>query len=217
MMTPTPIFIYGAGGHGKTLADLLRALPDYDLLGFVDDTRPPGAQVMGLPILGGAEALPGLRARGVTRAVNGVGGIGHVELRLLIFDRLAEAGFTCPAVVHPRAVVDSSAWLDEGVQLLALSYVGAESRVGFGSVLNAGAIVTHDCTLGRVVNLSPGAALAGGVTLADYAQVGMNATINMNVTIGTRARVGNGATVKADVPPEGVVYAGTIWPPRPAA
>jgi len=214
-MTPIPIIVYGAGGHGKTLVDLLRILPDYDLLGFVDDTCPPGAQVMGLPVLGGSEALPWLRARGVTRAVNGVGGIGHVELRLMIFDRLTAAGFTCPALVHPRAVVDFSARLDEGVQLLALSYVGAESYVGFGSVLNAGAIVTHDCRLGRVVNLSPGAALAGGVTLADYAQVGMNATINMNITIGTRSRVGNGATIKADVPPETIIRAGTIWPPRP--
>jgi acetyltransferase EpsM len=42
----------------------------------------------------------------------------------------------------------------------------------------------------------------------------MNATVNLNITIGAGARIGNGATVKADVPSGGRVYAGTIWPVR---
>jgi acetyltransferase-like isoleucine patch superfamily enzyme len=42
----------------------------------------------------------------------------------------------------------------------------------------------------------------------------MGATVNINLTVGSHARVGNSATVKADVPANGRVYAGTIWPPR---
>ena len=47
------------------------------------------------------------------------------------------------------------------------AYVGSEAHVGFGTIINTGAIVSHDCTLGDYANLSPGAILAGEVTVGD--------------------------------------------------
>ena len=40
----------------------------------------------------------------------------------------------------------------------------------------------------------------------------MGVTVNLRVKIGDRARIGNSATVKQDVPENGIVHAGTIWP-----
>jgi len=208
----TALILYGGGGHGKTLIDLVRVSGVYRIVGILDDGISAGTTVMGLPVLGGAEMLPELYRQGVRLAINGVGGIGNVDVRLKIFETLKQAGFTCPTLVHPTAWVESSAELGAGVQVLAQSYVSSEVRIGFGTVLNAGVVVSHDCIIGQVVNLSPGAMLAGGVRVEDYAQIGMGATINLNLTIGGRARVGNGATVKADVPAGTVVRAGTIWP-----
>ena len=84
--------------------------------------------------------------------------------------------------------------------------------LGFGTLINAGVVVSHDGKIGQCVNLSPGALLAGAVTVEDFAQIGMGATINLGITIGSRARIGNSAVVKADVPADGRVYAGSIWP-----
>jgi acetyltransferase EpsM len=208
------LILYGGGGHGKTLIDLVRATGQYHWAGVIDDNLVPGTQVLGIPVLGDSNLLPDLIARGVRLAVNGVGGIGIPEIRQDVFDLLAGAGFTCPAVVHPSAVIEPSAHLEDGVQVLAQSYVSSAAVIGFGSVLNAGVVVSHDCVIGRVVNLSPGAMLAGGVRLEDYVQVGMAATINLNIQVGKGARIGNGATVKSDVPAGVVVRAGAIWPPR---
>ena len=206
------IVVYGGGGHGKTLIDLLRRLGTYRIVGVIDDGLPAGTQVLGLPVLGGAEILPGLHERGIRLAVNAVGGIGNLATRLQVFRRLAEAGFVCPAVVHPSAVVEASATLSAGVQVFAQAYVGSEARVGFGGIVNTGAILSHDCHLGDYVNISPGAILAGEVQVGSGALVGMGATVNLQVKIGAGARIGNGATVKADVPEKGIVRAGTIWP-----
>ncbi|MEN4010656.1 MAG: acetyltransferase [Chloroflexota bacterium] len=211
---PTALLLFGGGGHGKTLIELVRAAGTHRWVGVIDDGLIPGSDVLGVPVLGGANALAEVFARGVRLAVNGVGGINHPEVRLRVFERLAQAGFNCPAVVHPTAWIDSSARLEGGAQVLAQSYVSASAVIGYGSVLNAGVVVSHDCQIGRCVNLSPGALLAGGVRVEDFAQIGMGATVNLNLTIGRGARVGNGATVKADVPPGAVVYAGTIHPPR---
>jgi sugar O-acyltransferase (sialic acid O-acetyltransferase NeuD family) len=209
---PLAIVVYGGGGHGKSLIDLLRALGSYRLVGVLDDGLPAGTLVLGAAVLGGGEALAGLYAQGVRLAVNAVGGIGNVAVRIKVFKRLAEAGFACPAVVHPTALVEPSATLAAGMQVFPHAYVGSAAQAGFGTIVNTGAIVSHDCTLGNYVNISPGAMLAGGVTVGDGGLVGMGVTVNLGVKLGAGVRIGNGATVKADVPDGGVVRAGTLWP-----
>ena len=180
-------------------------------MGIIDDGLSNGT-VMGLPILGGAEALPALYRQGIHLAVNAVGGIGNVTIRIQVFERLRLAGFTCPAVVHPSAVVEPSALLAEGVQVFPLAYVGSEAQVSYGAIINTSAVVSHDCCIGDYANLSPGAILAGEVTVGSASLIGMSATVNLRTCIGSGARIGNGATVKGDVPEGGLVRAGTIWP-----
>ncbi len=206
------LVIYGGGGHGKALIDLLRTLGDYDIVGIIDDGMPVGKLVMGVPVLGGSARLAELRHQGVALAVNAVGGIGNVSVRVRVFERLQQAGFTCPPVVHPTAFVEPSASLSPGVQVFPLAYIGSEVEVGFGSIVNTGAIVSHDCRIAAYANISPGAILAGGVQVGERALVGMGATLNLQVQVGAGARIGNGATVKQDVPENGLVRAGAVWP-----
>ena len=208
------LLIYGAGGHGRSLAALIRKNDDYQLVGFVDDGYPACETMAGLPLLGGREALAEQAERGVRMAVNGVGGIGDLQTRLSVYDLLAQEGFYIPKMIHPTSFIEANAVLGDGVQVFPFAYVGTDVKVGFGCIINTGTIVSHDCVLADYVNLSPGATLAGGVTLGEGALVGMRATINLGVHVGIEARIGNGATVKTDVPDGGVVPAGTIWPPR---
>jgi sugar O-acyltransferase (sialic acid O-acetyltransferase NeuD family) len=209
---PTAIVIFGGGGHGKSLIDLLRSLGSYRIHGILDDRLPAGGAIMGVPILGGSDALPELRARGVRLAANAVGGIGNIAVRVKVFRKLEGAGFVCPTLIHPAAFVEPSAVLSPGVQVFPHAYIGSEARVGFGTIVNTGAIISHDCVIGEYVNISPGAILAGAVQVGSGSLVGMGVTINLEVSVGSGARIGNGATVKTGVPDRGVVRAGAVWP-----
>jgi len=209
---PQAVIVYGGGGHGKSLIDLVRSLGTYKVVGVVDDGLPKGQVILGVPVLGGLEALPELQTQGVRLAVNAVGGIGDVGVRVKVFQKLAQAGFACPAVAHPSAVIEPSAVLAAGVQVFPHAYVGSDARLGYGAIVNTGAIVSHDCVLGDYVNISPGALLAGGVQVGSGALVGMGVTVNLGVRVGVGARLGNSSTVKTDVPDKGVVRAGSIWP-----
>ena len=120
------IVVYGGGGHGKALVDLLRSLGIYRIEGIIDDGISAGKDVMGVPSPGGSEALTELFGRGVRQAVNAVGGIGDITIRVQVFNKLSAAGFICPSVVHPSAVVEPSAVIEAGVQIFAQSYVGSE-------------------------------------------------------------------------------------------
>jgi acetyltransferase EpsM len=209
---PTAVLIYGGGGHGKMVIDLLHALGTYRVAGILDDGMEPGAHVMGVKILGNRDLLPALYQDGLRLAVNAVGGIGNIAVRIKIFHKLAEQGFAFPALAHPTAYIDPTAQLFPGSQVFVNAYLGSDVRLGFGCIVNTGAIISHDCRLGDYVNISPGAILAGEVVVEEGALIGMGVTVNLGVRVGRGARLGNSAVIKSDVPAGSVVRAGAVWP-----
>ncbi len=209
---PTALIIYGGGGHAKALIDLIRAEGCYHIVGLLDDGLSAGSTVLDVPVLGDGGLLGELRYKGIGLAVNAVGGIGNITPRLQVYEKLQTAGFRCPNVIHPRAFVETSAKLDEGGQFFYNAYTGSEVKIGYGCIINTSAILSHDCVLGDFVNISPGAILAGGVKVGARSLIGMGVTINLNVSIGSGCRIGNSAVIKADVPDNAIVRAGTIWP-----
>lgn len=210
---PTAMVIYGGGGHGKSLIDLVRVLGGFELVGVIDDGIEAGHEIMDLPVLGGGEALIALAERGLSLAANAVGGVGDIRSRVQVFERILDAGFTCPSLVHPTATVEPSANLADGVQVFPNAYIGSDAEIGFGAIVNTSAVVSHDCRVEAYANIAPGALLAGGVAIGEKVLIGMGVTINLNVEVGAGARVGNGAVIKLDVPQGGIVRAGGVWPP----
>jgi sugar O-acyltransferase (sialic acid O-acetyltransferase NeuD family) len=208
------LIIYGGGGHGKSLIDLLRVLEGYNIVGIIDDGLDQGTRIMGLSVIGKGRDLPEWRAKGLQLAVNAVGGIGNIGRRVEVFRRLIQMGFAFPTLVHPTAYVEPGAALDQGVQVFPHAYVGSEVKLGFGTIINTAAVVSHDCVLESYVNIAPGTLLAGGVTVGQGVLIGMGVSVNLNVKVGAGAMVGNSAVVKADVPANHIVRAGQIWPPE---
>ena len=209
---PTAIIVYGGGGHGKSVIELIRTLGSYQVIGVIDDGLSPGDSILGVPVLGGSGVLEDLYKQGVRMAANAVGGIGNISIRMRVFERITRTGLVCPTLVHPSAYVEPSARLEAGIQIFPHAYVGSDARIGYGCIINTGAIVSHDCTLEDFVNISPGAILAGEVFTGKGALIGMGVTINLRVNIGAGARIGNSSTIKSDVPAKGMVRAGTVWP-----
>lgn len=203
-----PILLLGAGGHGRVVLELLRAEGRFAPLGFLDDA-PPAETILGLPVLGGLEALPRLRAEGIAHAFVA---IGHNAARAGLGERLAALGFEQPALAHPAAFLAPSARREAGSLVMARAVLGTEARLGPLAILNTGAIADHDADLGHACHVAPGCALAGQVTLGARALLGVGCAVKPGVTIGEEAVVGAGSAVIADIPARARV-AGT--PARP--
>lgn len=193
----------GAGGHATCVVAAIRRADVDEVVAFVDaDPALAGTEVAGVPVVGDESALASLLARGVTAAfvgVGGVGGVGDTGVRRRAHERLAAAGFTLATVVCPTAVVDPSARIGAGVQILARAVVNPGVALGDGTIVNDAAVVAHDCRIGAFVHVAPAAVLSGDVTVGDGAHVGTNATVLQGRTIGAGAIVGAGAVVLADV------------------
>lgn len=205
------LLVFGGGGHAKAIMDMLRQIGGYAIAGIVDDKLPPGTQVLGIPVLGRRAILPALTRQGVRLAANGVGGILDIGVRVKIFELLEAAGFELPALVHPRATVEPSAVVGEGVQVFANAYVGSEAVLHPKCMVNTNAVISHDCVIGAYTHIAPGALLAGHVHVGERTLVGMGVTTAVGVRIGAGVRIGNGAILLADVPDRTIIQAGRYW------
>ena len=137
--------------------------------------------------------------KGVKYAVIGVGALGNPKLRTKLYNNLCKIGFIIPTLIHPKAIIEPSAKLGEGCQIMAGAIVGSDAIVGDNCILNAGSIVSHDCILKDNVHLTPGSILAGSVTIGQNSIIGMGSSVYIGVTIGKNAVIMNGTSVVRDI------------------
>jgi len=200
--------ISGGGGHGKVVADLIRAL-GHRVAGYSDaDPQKLGAMVEpggATVVLGERELLDHLVAYAAYPVeIDALAiAIGDNALRERFLRRLGK--LPVPFLVHPSAIVSPSARLGRGTVALAGVVVNADARVGDAVILNSGCIVEHDCVVESGAHVSPGAVLAGGVRVGERAWIGASAVVIPGVGIGADAVVGAGAVVVRDVPPRATV------------
>ena len=198
-MKPAPkrIVIWGGGGHGHVVADLLQSIGGWKLEGYLDNLHPPGASIMGFPVLGDADRLDDLIRQGVDHLVVA---IGACDARARMLEQARAAGFQTPTLIHPSCVISPSASIGDACVLCAGAIVGAQSRIGEGGIVNTRASVDHDVQLGPFVHVAPGAVLCGFIHVGRETWVGAGAVVRDHLTIGARVMIGAGAVVVKDIP-----------------
>jgi len=208
-MTPRPLLLVGGGGLAREVLATVRLLPDeWKIIGALDDDPSKhGADLDGVPVLGGSELLGELTDAAVIACVANAhrpaGRLGIVRRLNLPDDRWA-------MVVHPMASVPHGSCLGPGTLLLAGVVVTTSLRIGAHVVAMPNILITHDDKIGDGVTFAGGASLGGGVTIEECAYIGQGASVREMICIGACAVVGMGSVVLQDVP------AGEVWAGVPA-
>lgn len=197
-----PIFLFGAGGHARAAAEVIRRAGRHRIACVLDDRHVGSA--CGAPIVGGREHLAQLTAQGIGEGFVAVGNNADRELITMFAEA---AGLALVTVVDPTAVVASDATIGTGTILMPMSMAGAAVTVGRGVIVNTSATIDHDCTVDDYAHLSPGVHVSGECHIGRRSSVGIGATITGAAHIGPRAIIGAGAAVVSDIP-DGVVAAG---------
>jgi len=193
------IIIYGAGGQGKVVAQVLSAA-NRRITGFIDDS--PGAagkDILGFPVLGGNEILSGIKKEGAVVAV------GDNRVRKEIFYLLKALGFEMVIAVHPFSCIHSSVKIGEGTVILPGVVINADAAIGKNCIVNTCASIDHDCVIADHVHIAPQNALGGGVLVEEESFIGIGCALLPRVKIGRGSIVGGGALVNRDVPDYTVV------------
>ncbi|ANH68936.1 acetyltransferase [Mitsuaria sp. 7] len=190
-----PLVLIGAGGHAKVVLSLARAL-GRDVIGVCDPAlaRDGATAWRGVPVLGDDEALSALDIDRVG-LLNGIGQVSHNKVRRTLHERWTSKGFRFVALAHPGAVIDPTATLGDGAQVMAGAIVQADATIGASTIVNTGVRVDHDCRIGDHVHLAPGAVLCGGVEVGAGSFLGAACVVLQQVAIGEGAIVSAGAVL----------------------
>ena len=140
------LIILGAGGYGKTVADVAAQL-GYTEIFFLDDQR------TGENILGTCEDF----AKFIDIDMELYPAFGNNEYRMRWLKHLLDAGAAVPSFIHPRAYVSPRAIIGTGSVVLPMAVVNTGVTVGTGCIINIGALIDHDSVIGDGTHLAPGA------------------------------------------------------------
>ena len=196
-----PLVIFGAGGLGREVLELLRQLnaagAGWEVRGFYDDAAPAGPAVAGLPYLGPSAAL-NATAEPLAVAV----AVGSSAGRAAVAGRLTSAQLSFPALVHPGVVLGTGQRiaLGEGCIVQQGCILTCDITLGRFVLLNLGCTVGHDAALGDFCSLMPRANVGGAARLAPGVYLGTGATVIQGVGVGECTTVGAGAVVVRDLP-----------------
>lgn len=188
------ILIIGAGGHGQVVADLVRQMHGYEVLGFLDDDpKLKNREFHGYRVLGPFAEIAAISHEGVIVAV------GDNRTRCLFYEELRNRDESVIAARHPRAIVAPDVSIGPGTMICANVVVNIGSMIGANTILNTACNVDHHNRIGDHVHIGPGATLGGTVRVEEGALIGIGATVLPRTHIGAWSIVGGGACVTRPV------------------
>lgn len=196
------LLILGGGGHALVVAEAAIGL-GWKVAGFLDDGASP-VLATGTPSathLGRLGEL-GAHLRDSTGSLRTlILAMGDARVRRGLITALAgvRPAPIAATIVHPSAVVSSTASIGHGVFIGPRAVVHTRAVVHDHAIINTGAIVEHECVVGENTHIAPGAILGGRARVEPDALVGIGARVMLSRVVGRGAVVGCGAVVIRDV------------------
>jgi sugar O-acyltransferase (sialic acid O-acetyltransferase NeuD family) len=184
-MEKTELFVYGASGHGKVVADIAQ-LCGYRVVGYIDDHADDACSYEQF-LADHPNAFVAL-------------GIGDNRSRSDVFQRLKARGTKIATLIHPVSVVASSARIGTGSVIMAGAVVNPDALIERGCIINSNAVIEHDNMIDQFSHVSPGVSLAGNVSVGAFSHIGIGTCAIQGVRIGSHTIIGAGSTIIRDIP-----------------
>ncbi|WP_448567843.1 acetyltransferase [Thalassotalea ganghwensis] len=186
----TKLFIIGAGGHGRVVADCAESMACFSEIVFLDDSYPERTNNLHWPIVGQTKQWQSFQGDGVF-----VIAIGDNHARLALFEKMNEQGCQFTNIIHPSAVISAHVNLGQANVIFANAAINAGSHLGNANIINTGATVDHDCQLAHGIHISPGVNIAGTVTIEKLCWLGIGASVIQGLHLKENTQLGAGAVL----------------------
>lgn len=194
------MYLYGAGGHSKVVAEIV-ADNGIPINGVFDDNAAKKVW-NGIPIAGGIKAANSNKHIFTELGEPLIITVGNNAMRAEIAQMLDIAYGTA---IHKSAIISPSASVGEGTVVLHGAIIQAGAIVGRHVLVNTGASIDHDNIIGDYAHISPKAALCGHVSVGEGTHIGVGAVVIPKIKIGRWCIIGAGAIVIRDIPDFSIV------------
>lgn len=189
------MIIAGAGGHGLEVRHVLiqQGVSASEILFF--DENEAKLQRKELQVTGVISSAE-LRKH-FSQDPRFILGIGNPAFREKLYHLLTGLGGRIYGVnFDPNLLLRSSCKVFDA---MPYSFIGPETTIGLGVLVNTGAHVHHECMVGDFCEIGPGAMLLGGSILGRACRIGAGAIVLPGVELADEVIVGAGAVVTKSV------------------
>lgn len=199
------LVIIGGEGNGGVIAacveDNRRRFGDdeYEVVGFINDFLPVGADINGVPVIGGTDDVVHLLDSDFY-FMYAIHMIGRGFLRERIFNRMAIPADRLATIVHRSAFVAPSVTLAPGAFVMANCYIGPATSIGQCTLVMANCVVGHNDEIGPFNHISAGAVMSSVIKTGKFVDVCLGARVMEKLTLGDYSVAGAGALVLKDIP-----------------
>lgn len=143
------LFIFGTGAHALKVYHYAVSC-GWQVVAFVDEATGAVAPIQTLPVLQVCDLVAPTIDDAMFIA------IGRNDVRQRLMDRMVEAGWSLPALVHASAWVAPDAKLGAGVLVAAGAVVDSAAVVERGAIIDIGVLLDHECQVGAFCHLRAG-------------------------------------------------------------
>jgi len=195
------IAIYGAGGFGLEVAQLIEQInrehSSWNMIGYFDDWVSKGESLNGYPVLGGMKEL-----NAWTTELDIALAIGNPRKRIENRQSINNDNIRFPKLIHPTAIadVDRHVKIGQGTIVCAGNILTTQVTIGQYVILNLACTVGHQTRIGDYSSFMPTCNISGEVEIGDAVFMGTGAKIINKKRIGSYSVIGAGAVVIKDIP-----------------
>lgn len=189
------MIVAGAGGHAFELLDILISEGKTDNLVFFDEINPRNLFQKKFPIIHSDEDVKAHFQQDPFFIL----GTGNPEVRHQFYHRFKNLGGELTSVKGKGIAFSNFSTGTEEADIFNLCFIGANTQIGKGCLINTGAQIHHEVKIGDFTEINPGAVLLGKVEVGSFSSIGANATILPKVKIGNNVIVGAGTVVTKDI------------------
>lgn len=186
--------ILGAGDLGVQVAWHASQTGKFSVCGFFDDVKKKGELIEGIPILGSFKAIDTFYQAGHFDQLVIAIGYNHMAFRESLFEKY-RGKIPFAVIIHPSAIVDSSAIIEEGSILYPGCVIDMNAHIGRNVLLNACCVIAHDSSVGDHCFFSPSVSLAGFIKVGKKVNLGIGTIVIDSVQLCEGTKTGAGAVV----------------------
>lgn len=195
-MVEQGIYIFGAGGHTRSLISLLNN-QSIKIAGLYDETFDPQKDeiINSCKVIGG---LPGYEFAGKI-----ILSYGNNIKRMDLYNNYRANIFTLN-ISHSTSYIDENVTFGNSNFIFAKAVINSNVQVGENNIINTGSIIEHEVKIGSHNHFSVGSIICGRVEIGDECFIGAGAVINDKIKICNGVTVGSNSVVIRSINEPGI-------------
>lgn len=189
-------YIFGAGGHTRSLLALLQN-QSIKIAGIFDESFNPEKE----------EIINSCKVIGLVPSPNFIGDIflsyGDNFKRRVLYEKY-KSKIISLNICHSTSFIEDSVTFGTANFIFANAVINSDVHIGSNNIINTGSIIEHETSIGSHNHISVGSILCGRVEIGDECFIGAGAVINDKITICSGVIIGSNSVVIKSIKEPGI-------------